>query len=485
MANDTTVIDLLYDLLEQQPKNLYVWERIIEAWEARNERGKPKAEFGKSRDERIYVLNEPGRHTGNAREAASALLQLDPNNTVATRCLSQARQSAKPARRSAAKQETSKPREPEPPRPNVVSDKSTKHASLPDGYRQLMLEARHLEEEISATLRLASLRPNDKCQQSIDDLKKIGRGEVGAAIQHLQPVSARETARAVAATRSKEKTQGLLVADLEAAVAWALSQSPPLALDAIRDRLVKRRTLLEAALPEALSRATTDALAVVERKHLKKKYANSETMLGDPVKDIPAARFFVSEDNYAWDMEELAQALAVNDGVMRNPLSKQMFSETDIRTVLAHPLGARLKPMQLAQDRLKKGVRPDTIAKLDALGKVLLADQTEDAAPSRGATDEFLAYVATLPAHEQKTLDELKIPARDSLNGQPYDCAVGQSVKDAKSNLTCFHKVRVLSSPADATPSRASEPFLLTSGTRLATSCARRRRISESSRRRT
>ena len=39
MANDPTVIDLLYDLLEQQPTNLYIWERIIEAWEARNERG--------------------------------------------------------------------------------------------------------------------------------------------------------------------------------------------------------------------------------------------------------------------------------------------------------------------------------------------------------------------------------------------------------------------------------------------------------------
>ena len=39
MASDQTVIDLLYDLLEQQPTNVYVWERLIEAWEAENERG--------------------------------------------------------------------------------------------------------------------------------------------------------------------------------------------------------------------------------------------------------------------------------------------------------------------------------------------------------------------------------------------------------------------------------------------------------------
>ena len=40
MANETTVIDLLYDLLEQQPTNVYIWERIVEAWNAKNERGK-------------------------------------------------------------------------------------------------------------------------------------------------------------------------------------------------------------------------------------------------------------------------------------------------------------------------------------------------------------------------------------------------------------------------------------------------------------
>ncbi|KAM5344572.1 hypothetical protein ACJ41O_013107 [Fusarium nematophilum] len=164
-------------------------------------------------------------------------------------------------------------------------------------------------------------------------------------------------------------------------------------------------------------------------------------MLGDKIEEIPAENFFVSEDNYAWDMVELVQALAVNDGVMRNPLSKDMFTEADIRNILSHPLGARLKPIQLAQSQLKQGVRSGTIRWVEALGKILLADQTEDAAPSRSAIDEFLAYIATLPDNEQKTIDSLKIPANDRLNGRPYDYTIGQSVKDAKSNLTCFHKV--------------------------------------------
>ena len=87
-------------------------------------------------------------------------------------------------------------KDPEPPGRNVGSGKSTSHANLADGYRQLMLEAHHLEEEISLTMRLASLRPDDECQESIDRLKQISRGQVGAAIQGLRPMSARETARA-------------------------------------------------------------------------------------------------------------------------------------------------------------------------------------------------------------------------------------------------------------------------------------------------
>ena len=302
-----------------------------------------------------------------------------------------------------------------------------------------MLEAEHLKHELSGIMQLSGLQGIDECQEAVTNLGHISRGEISKAIHSLQPVSVRESARNVAANR--DKAQELLVQDFEAVIAWASSQETPVSLESIRDRLVKRRTLLDAALPENMARYTTDALALVERKHLKKKYVNSETMLGDKVEEIPAENFFVSEDNYAWDMEELVQALAVNDGVMRNPLSKEMFTEADIRNILSHPLGVRLKPIQLAQSQLKQGVRAETIRRVEALGSILLADQTENAAPSRSATDEFLAYMATLPDNEQNTINSLKIPARDKLNGQPYDYTIGQSVKDAKSNLTCFHKV--------------------------------------------
>lgn len=103
------------------------------------------------------------------------------------------------------------------------------------------------------------------------------------------------------------------------------------------------------------------ALTHIEREHLQKENINSETMFGDKIEDIPKQNFFLSEDNYAWDMDELAQAIAANVGVMRNPLRWKMFSETDVRMILAHPLGQRLKLLQQAQSQLKRGVRPATI----------------------------------------------------------------------------------------------------------------------------
>ncbi|KAJ4318362.1 hypothetical protein N0V84_006871 [Fusarium piperis] len=398
MSTEPSIIDLLYDMLDQQPASVYVHERIIEAWEAKDER--------------------------------------DPGNHLARRCL----QEGLDTTRVASSSSNGVPRrKPTPPRKTSTPASTSKNTDIVREYQQLMLEAEHLKHEISGIMQLSGLQGIKECQEALTNLEHINRGEISKAIHSLHPVSARESARNITANRNK--AQELLVQDFEAVIAWASSHETPFSLESIRDRLVKRRTILDAALPEDMARYTIDALALVERKHLKKKYINSETMLGDKVDDIAAENFFVSEDNYAWDMEELAQALAVNDGVMRNPLSMEMFTEDDIRSILSHPLGVRLKPIQLAQSQLKQGVRPETIRRVEALGNILLADQTENAAPSRSATDEFLAYMATLPDNEQKTIDSLKIPARDRLNGQSYDYTIGQSVKDAKSNLTCFHKV--------------------------------------------
>jgi hypothetical protein len=45
-----------------------------------------------------------------------------------------------------------------------------------------------------------------------------------------------------------------------------------------------------------------------------------------------------------------------------------------------------------------------------------------------------------VPELEQKAIEGLKCPARDSHTGQTYDWSIGEAVRDAKGNLVCFHK---------------------------------------------
>ena len=53
----------------------------------------------------------------------------------------------------------------------------------------------------------------------------------------------------------------------------------------------------------------------------------------------------------------------------------------------------------------------------------------------RGLTDSWL-----VPELEQKAIDGLKCPAKDSHTGQAYESSIGEAVRDAKGNRVCFHK---------------------------------------------
>jgi hypothetical protein len=133
----------------------------------------------------------------------------------------------------------------------------------------------------------------------------------------------------------------------------------------------------------------------LEHEQLGRNYTNTETMYGDAVKDIPRSNFYVTEDNYAWDMDELVAAIKAGSGVLRNPLSKQMFTPTDVKGIYSHPLATPLAALAVEQREMSKGIRPETISRMEKLSSVLLEDQSADTLPSRHAVDEFLAYVAT------------------------------------------------------------------------------------------
>lgn len=153
--------------------------------------------------------------------------------------------------------------------------------------------------------------------------------------------------------------------------------------------------VLQTALPHPLKPPCSLALMHLEHERLHRSYANTETMLLDPISSIPRSNFYVTEDNYAWDLSELVAAISANEGVMRNPLSGQMFTPSDVRGIMGSAHGRSLVALQVAQKEMSEGVRPETIDRMEKLADVMLGERERDQMGSRRAMDEFQAYVAT------------------------------------------------------------------------------------------
>ncbi|KAF1833903.1 hypothetical protein BDW02DRAFT_356582 [Decorospora gaudefroyi] len=327
------------------------------------------------------------------------------------------------------------------PAKQQIEDLDDAQHDLTTGYRNVRARATSV---IGNLFRLQALQKKAGHPQS----RNLGRIQsiadesksASASRAHAQG-SARAVARRI--RDNPEKATEFVIVDLEESMSWlSAPDGKPVGAsnDEIREALVKRRAAIESTLPDELKVHCELGFMHVEHENLDRNYVNKETMLGDEVKDIPRADFYVTEDNYAWDMSELVQAIQANSGVLRNPLSKAMFTPKDIKGILMHPSGKPLAALQVQQHELSKGVRTETIVQMDKLSKILLDDQSSDAIPSREAVDEFLLYVATLPDFEQKAIAGLKCPAKDSHTGQAYDWSIGEAVRDAKGNLVCFHK---------------------------------------------
>ncbi|KAF1961471.1 hypothetical protein CC80DRAFT_237981 [Byssothecium circinans] len=332
-------------------------------------------------------------------------------------------------------------KKPYQPPPKTDSDLDAARKDLTRGYSSLRTRAGNILANIK---HLSNLQKKNGVPQSQNTarIQAIVDGRKATASRTGPPGGVRGVARTIQANKL-EKATALVIADLEDAMKWMREphgKTSAVDDDTVREALVKRMQALEAALPDNLKIHAELGLMHVVHENLEKAYANDETMLGDLIKDIPREDFYVTEDNYAWAMTELVQAITVNGGVMRNPLSRQMFTPKDIRGILVHPEGKSLVALQVKQDEMSKGVRPDTITEMEKLSRVLLDDDSRDQLPSRHAIDVFMAYIATLPELEQKAIDGLRCPAKDSHTGQNYDFSIGEAVRDAKANRVCSHK---------------------------------------------
>ena len=295
------------------------------------------------------------------------------------------------------------------------------------------------------------------CEEQILDLEAIANGQVSGVLRIKPLESIKRVAEAIMADSKGKNRDGLdtAVKDLEDLARWLkrtggitersysdITRRPSdNDQDKVREALVKRVKALKALLPKSFQPLADSALMHADHEILHRKYVNDETMVSlDPVSDIPRANFWTSEDGYAWDMEELAASITSRKGVMRNPLSGQMFTRSDIRAIVQHPFGKGLKALQVEQSKLKRGVRQETVGELDKMAKVLLEDMTEDGKPSRLAVEAFVSYLETLPGAEQKAVDDLKVPAKDSHTGMAFDTTIGEAVNDVQANKVCSHK---------------------------------------------
>lgn len=308
---------------------------------------------------------------------------------------------------------------------------------LQTGYKTLMDNAKTFSLELQIFQDLCG--PSHNLAGQISDLKAIAEGRLTSVVKVRPPPATRAVAAKIKAASTLSSREEIAFNDLEANARYLRSRNTT-SNDQLRTALVKRTTAVIASLPKDMSQVPETAFMHIEHEILLKTYQNTETMLGDTISSIPRVNFFTSEDGYAWDMSELAAAIKANGGVMRNPLSREMFSADDVGRIVRHPQGKELGALQLQQKELTQGVRKDTIDRLDQMAKVLLDDQSADSAPSRAAVEDFTLYVATLPAAEQEALDKLKVAARDSHTGFAFDTTVGDAVRDSKANRQCFHK---------------------------------------------
>jgi hypothetical protein len=326
------------------------------------------------------------------------------------------------------------------PMPKTEEERLKLEKEFVDAVKALQGHAMHLARDMQAVSDMRQLKesPIDR-EKELERLNDIVNGQFRVTAG-ANSNSARAVARRIDAETDYAKAMDIAVTDLEAIYLRSKGQSNPPCDDSIRETLAKRCRIITTALRSSFTDHPTLALMHIQHERLGKTYHNTETMYGDTIQSIERADFFTSEDNYAWSMEELTAAITSNSGIMRNPLSKEMFTPTDVSRIITHPIGSKLAAMTLAQDKMSRGVRPSTIAFLEKLSKTFLADMSEDQASARTVLDEFLAHLATLPKDEQDAIDQLRVPAKDSHTGQEFDTSIGDAVRDARANKICVHK---------------------------------------------
>jgi hypothetical protein len=323
--------------------------------------------------------------TDAAVEAGEDLLRLDPNDK-------EAREVVNNNKKKQDEPKTAKKARPQPKKVPVPKSEEER-AMLEEEFAEELIALRREVTGLADNMRdLAEFAQANGVDSS--DLADVSRliaaqnVELGGIVSQTV-ASVRETAKKMMPILGYHELISIVVADLEVAYGRIRQISGTSDNDALRELLAKRVRILVSSTSDEVQAYPVLGLMHIEHELLGKTYVNVETMLGDEVKDIQRGDFLVTEDGYAWSVDELVQAVQANGGVMRNPLSKDMFSPEDVKMILLHPTGNALGMMQLQQNQMANGVRRATINQLVSLSQTVLADDADDQFESRKAIGKF------------------------------------------------------------------------------------------------
>ena len=153
------------------------------------------------------------------------------------------------------------------------------------------------------------------------------------------------TALVAAQLQSQGDLMSLAFDHLKSTIDWWSSPEQFSSLDPISMVLDRRvQTLLSLLTSVYLRSLVRTAQMHIQHEVLHYRYFNEKTMSGELVAEIPRDRFLATEDNYAWDMEELSAAIDANRA-LRSPITRRHFTPNDLGAILNHPLGAHLKTL--------------------------------------------------------------------------------------------------------------------------------------------
>lgn len=242
-----------------------------------------------------------------ARSTAAELLHLDPFNSKAQEVLNGKkipfRRLTKRATSSSSAQPSSSTK---PSRKVHVPKKIDRQAleqQLTNDYNSLISKSKSLLTDYELVKGLQSHsngadKSPEEPKTMIADLKSLSEGRVSSIVTGRTPPSVRALARAIQEDESSAVETA--VNDATYTIRWRRAQSD-ISDDELREVLAKRVRALAAALPESLEHIAHEALMHAEHEELDRDYVNSDTMVGfEPVATIPRAKFWASEDGYAW-----------------------------------------------------------------------------------------------------------------------------------------------------------------------------------------